>query len=113
MAVKLGLLFCTIFLLNISFLNGNEKSNIIQGINFNSSPLSFLENLSELPLENLLKLKKSVNELKQTNFSVFQNDDVWDEDVESRIDNTVPTITLDKKLLKNIMALTDEKKIVR
>lgn len=96
----------------ISSLNGTDDF----GIDSNSISLSFLENLSELPLEKLLQVKKSLNELRQTNFSAIKNGNEMDEgNHESRIisDYNVAPEPMDIRWQKNVMALTEEKQITK
>lgn len=69
---------------------GNEENLANHNLNSTafSRPMNFLDNdllfLSELPLEKLLKVRKSLNELKQASFEVNrQNYD--DESLQSRM----------------------------
>lgn len=84
-------LFWSILLTHIivSLARDNSDNNL-SNHEMNSSlkhPLSFVNDLSELPLEELLKVKKSLHELRQTNFPEDggDNHEAHEESLESRM----------------------------
>ena len=98
--------FIIIIFLTISYAKQNT-------INFNSS-IGILENLNELPLAKLLKVRQFTDELKLVNFPVLQIDREIKKDFKGNINNNTGI----KKILKNklpidIGVLTEEKKIAR
>lgn len=93
-----------------NLMNHNvNSSSYASPLNFAGSDLIYL---SELPLEQLLHVKKAINELKQMNFPELQEDNDRSHDLlENRMlsDDQM----FGSKLRKSAMALTDEKKIER
>lgn len=81
----------------------------------NDAPISIvnsdLMSLSELPLEQLLKIRKSMRELRQATFQSEPKDAYEEEEdtMESRMMESAP----DTAMKKTALALTDEQKINR
>lgn len=105
-------------ILSIAVTSGSD-GNLVNH-NFNASsfarPLNFagsdLIYLSELPLEQLLHLKKSINELKQMSSPIAQDErDERDDLLENRM--LSDDHMFGQKLKKSALALTDEKKFER
>jgi hypothetical protein len=107
MANAIKLLVTSLVIFNTR-IRAQTSSNLINHeMNFEASarPFHFIENdltaLSELPLEKLLKVKKSLNELKQVKFNVENVDN--EERMESRIIHENGNLRR-----KSALALTDE-----
>lgn len=84
-----GILFWSIVIACIVSITSGSNDNDLSNHEMNSSfkhPLSFVNDLSELPLEKLLQVKKSLYELKQTNFHENDgNNEPEEESLESRM----------------------------
>jgi hypothetical protein len=104
----------------VSFATG-EGDNNLSNHEMNSSfkhPLSFVNDLSELPLEKLLKVRKSLLELRQTNFLENEEDNhrgAHEESLESRmIDGGNFYSNLHERNFGNgVAAFTDDKNFKR
>lgn len=82
-------LFWLIVIASIVSITSGSNDNDLSNHEMNSTfkhPLSFVNDLSELPLEKLLQVKKSLYELKQTNFHENDGDnEPQEESLESRM----------------------------
>lgn len=96
--------------------NEGNLSNHEMNSNF-KHPLSFVNDLSELPLEKLLQVKKSLYELKQTNFQEndSENNEPQEESLESRTvdDGNFFSNLHGRNFGKGVAALTDDKGLKR
>lgn len=96
--------------------NEGNLSNHEMNSNF-KHPLSFVNELSELPLEKLLQVKKSLYELKQTNFQEndSENNEPQEESLESRTidDGNFFSNLHGRNFGKGVAAFTDEKQLKR
>lgn len=102
----------------------SEKNENLINHNINSTslarPVKFMGNdllyLSELPLEKLLQVKKSLDILKRTSYATYREDNEVEEDLlESRMMSDKPAFTsmFGSKPKKSAMASVDDSKIVR
>lgn len=105
-------------ILSVAFSSGDFSNLMNHHVNARSyaRPLNFagsdLIYLSELPLEQLLHVKKAINELKQMNFPNLQEESIRRHDLlENRMISDDQTFG--SKLGKSALAFTDEKKIDR
>lgn len=108
------------FLASIVWCANGRRDNNLSNHEMNSSlkhPLSFVNDLSELPLEKLLKVKKSLYELQQTNFLENEEDnhEAYEESLESRmIDGGNFYSNLhERNFGNNVAAFTDDKNFKR
>ena len=115
-------LFWSILLTHIIVsLTRDNSDNNLSNHEMNSSlkhPLSFVNNLSELPLEELLKVKKSLHELRQTNFPENSDDnhEPHEESLESRMTdrrNFFSSSLQERNYGNGVAALTDDKEFRR
>lgn len=114
-------LFRSFLLTSIVSFGKGEGDNNLSNHEMNSSfkhPLGFVNDLSELPLEKLLKVKKSLSELRQTNFLENEEDNnqgAYEESLESRmIDGGNFYSNLhERKFANGVAAFTDDKNFRR
>jgi hypothetical protein len=90
----------------------NDANLLNHSVNF-STPINIVDSdlmsLSELPLEQLLKIKKSMRELRQAAFLDESQDANDDEEEEEALESRM----MDNSPGKSALALTDEHKINR
>lgn len=95
-----------------AIVHGGNLMNHNVNSSFFDRPLNFadgeLMSLSELPLESLLKIKKSMNELRQTSYVDDDDLKVEDDVIENRVHLQMRPIFTDPKLKKSALALTEE-----
>jgi hypothetical protein len=110
------MLFLAFLLASIVFVANGNSDNYLSNHEMNSTfkhPLSFVNDLSELPLEKLLKVKKSLFELKQTNFQENHggNNELQEESLESRMidSGNFYSNMHERNFGKGVAAFTDDK----
>lgn len=88
---------------NILTANGNEIASDY------SQSVHFFKQLSEIPIEKLIKMKQSISDLKHVNFSTYQDSDLF---YESRGFDMNSKMNPKTNLQKNV-ASSNEKHIDR
>lgn len=92
------------------FKYSNESFPLNESDSFMENDLSFL---SELPLEKLLKVKKSINELKHAKFKAANDENEFIESKESRISNDDNLNFSDHNLRRDALTSNNEIKLIR
>lgn len=92
------------------FKYSNESFPLDESDSFMENDLSFL---SELPLEKLLKVKKSINELKHAKFKAANDENEFIESKESRMSNDDNLNFSDHNLRRGALTSNNEIKLIR
>lgn len=105
-----------IILITSSFIKNSVSHSRDSNTSFDA-PDSFMENdlsfLSELPIEKLLKVKKSINELKHAKFKAENGENELFEAKESRMSNDDNLNFNDHTLRRDALTSNNEIKIIR
>lgn len=92
------------------FKYSNESFPLDESDSFMENDLSFL---SELPIEKLLKVKKSINELKHAKFKAANDENEFIESKESRMSNDDNLNFSDHNLRRGALTSNNEIKLIR